>query len=124
MVRLTLLASLLAFGCHPAPSTGAAPGPEPTAEPTPTPTPTPDPTPAANTGNGSTGTFQTGSATTTTTTTTGGTSSTVAECPKKKCGPALGMKSTACSDGSVGGPTGRCLENADKTCKWEIRSCP
>lgn len=122
MLRLALLSTLLAFGCHPAPSTGAAPGPEPTPEPTPTPPPTPAPTPAPTNGNGSTGTFQTGSATTTTTTT--GTSSTPVECAKGRCGPALGMKSTACSDGSIGGPTGRCLENADKTCKWEIRSCP
>jgi len=48
----------------------------------------------------------------------------VAECEKDRCGPALGMKSTPCSDGSIGGPTGRCIEHADKTCGWEIRSCP
>jgi hypothetical protein len=81
------------------------------AKPAPEPAPPPEPAPApAPTGNGS--------ATTTTTTTTG------TECPKERCGPQLGLKSTACSDGSVGGPTGRCLENADKTCRWEIRSCP
>jgi hypothetical protein len=96
------LAFAIAFviGCHPAPAP----------EPAPAPAPAPEPAPAPNTGSGSG---------TTTTTTTGG-----AECPKEKCGPALGMKSTPCSDGSIGGPTGRCLERADKTCGWEIRACP
>lgn len=74
------------------------------------PAPEPAPAPPPNTGSGSA---------TTTTTTTGG-----AECPNEKCGPALGMKSTPCSDGSIGGPTGHCLEHADKTCGWEIRACP
>lgn len=40
------------------------------------------------------------------------------------CGPALGMPSKVCPDGSIGGNTGRCLANADGTCGWEIRECP
>ncbi|HET9990687.1 MAG TPA: hypothetical protein VFQ65_19290, partial [Kofleriaceae bacterium] len=49
---------------------------------------------------------------------------TAAECPAKRCGPPLGVMSKQCSDGSTGGPTGRCLEQADKTCAWEVRACP
>ena len=102
MLRFTLLA-VLAFGCK-TPTTGPGPGPEPT----------------PNTGNGSTGSFGSGSGSATTTPPP----ATVTECEQKRCGPQLGMKSTACSDGSIGGPTGRCIEHADKTCGWEIRSCP
>lgn len=40
------------------------------------------------------------------------------------CGPALGMPAVTCSDGSIGGNTGRCINNADGTCGWEIRDCP
>ena len=48
----------------------------------------------------------------------------VAECSKERCGPVLGVMSKPCSDGSTGGPTGRCLEHPDHTCGWEIRTCP
>ncbi len=47
-----------------------------------------------------------------------------AECAIEECGPALGMPNTLCPDGSVGGPTGRCLRNADGTCGWEVVECP
>lgn len=47
-----------------------------------------------------------------------------AECAKDRCGPVPGMMSKVCSDGSTGGPTGRCLEHDDHTCGWEIRTCP
>jgi hypothetical protein len=40
------------------------------------------------------------------------------------CGPALGMPAQQCSDGSVGGNTGRCVTTADGSCGWEIRECP
>jgi hypothetical protein len=40
------------------------------------------------------------------------------------CGPAPGVPNWTCEDGSTGGPTGRCLANADGTCGWEIIWCP
>lgn len=40
------------------------------------------------------------------------------------CGPALGMPAQMCSDGSLGGNTGRCLANGSGGCAWEIRTCP
>ncbi len=46
------------------------------------------------------------------------------ECPVESCGPAMGMPNRQCGDGSSGGPTGRCLRNAEGTCGWEVRSCP
>ena len=45
-------------------------------------------------------------------------------CPTADCGPALGIPSTTCADGSVGGPTGRCLRIETGGCGWEVRSCP
>ena len=34
------------------------------------------------------------------------------------------MPSYDCGDGTLGGPTGRCLANADGSCGWEVRECP
>jgi hypothetical protein len=46
-------------------------------------------------------------------------------CKKKYCGPTLGAPSVVCADGSVGGPTGRCIHHADANrCSWEQRECP
>jgi len=45
-------------------------------------------------------------------------------CPDGACGPQLGIPNTLCPDGTVAGPTGRCLQNPDGTCGWEIISCP
>lgn len=45
-------------------------------------------------------------------------------CETSACGPALGLPSQICDDGSFSGPTGRCLKNADGTCGWEVASCP
>jgi hypothetical protein len=45
-------------------------------------------------------------------------------CDKSACGPQLGLPNQICSDGSTGGPTGRCLKNANGGCGWEIRECP
>lgn len=53
----------------------------------------------------------------------GGTSSGLS-CANTDCGPALGIASTTCPDGSVGGPTGRCLRLDSGACAWEVRSCP
>jgi len=53
----------------------------------------------------------------------GGTA-TALTCPSAECGPALGIASTTCADGSVGGPTGRCLRLETGGCGWERRSCP
>lgn len=53
----------------------------------------------------------------------GGTASTQT-CPSADCGPALGIPSTTCPDGSVGGPTGRCLRLDVGGCGWEVRDCP
>lgn len=46
------------------------------------------------------------------------------ECEKADCGPQLGLPNWTCADGSVGGPTGRCLKRAGGTCGWEINNCP
>src|SRR5687768_1991301 len=46
-----------------------------------------------------------------------------AVCPAGACGPALGMPSRVCPDGSVGGSTGRCL-STPTGCGWEVRECP
>ncbi len=46
-----------------------------------------------------------------------------AECAPEECGPALGMPNYLCPDGSLGGPTGRCLPNPDGTCGWEVVEC-
>ncbi len=46
------------------------------------------------------------------------------ECDKAKCGPQLGIPNGMCPDGTVSGPTGRCLFNADGSCGWEVRACP
>lgn len=47
-----------------------------------------------------------------------------AACQPGECGPALGMPSWLCADGTTGGPTGRCLRQANGGCGWEIRECP
>ncbi|MCK6546108.1 hypothetical protein L6R52_09585 [Myxococcota bacterium] len=48
-----------------------------------------------------------------------------AECdPMNDCGPAPGLPNWTCADGSLGGPTGNCLRQADGTCGWEINWCP
>jgi hypothetical protein len=46
------------------------------------------------------------------------------ECDKADCGPQLGLPNWTCADGSVGGPTGRCLARPGGTCGWEINNCP
>jgi len=45
-------------------------------------------------------------------------------CDVAKCGPQLGLPNTMCDDGTVAGPTGRCLLNADGSCGWEVIQCP
>lgn len=62
-----------------------------------------------------------------TATTNGGASageSSQSECDKADCGPQLGLPNWTCADGSVGGPTGRCLKRPGGTCGWEINNCP
>jgi hypothetical protein len=55
----------------------------------------------------------------------GSSGGTATECKDKSlCGPALGMPNYLCSDGSQGGPTGRCLQQPNGSCGWEVRSCP
>lgn len=44
-------------------------------------------------------------------------------CEPAACGPALGMPNRQCSDGSVAGPTGRCLRQPDGACGWEVTQC-
>jgi hypothetical protein len=56
--------------------------------------------------------------------TTNGGGSSLGECEKVKCGPQLGLPNWTCADGSLGGPTGRCLELPGGTCGWEINDCP
>ena len=57
------------------------------------------------------------------TSSSGGTA-TELSCPNAECGPALGIASTTCPDGSIGGPTGRCLRLETGGCGWEVRNCP
>jgi hypothetical protein len=45
-------------------------------------------------------------------------------CPIEACGPALGMPSFDCWDGSIGGSTGRCIEHDGGVCGWEVLECP
>jgi PPE-repeat protein len=54
----------------------------------------------------------------------GGSGGADAGCPTSACGPALGLPSYQCADGSLAGPTGHCLKRDNGTCGWEIRSCP
>lgn len=44
-------------------------------------------------------------------------------CPPRACGPAPGMPNWKCPDGTVGGPTGRCLPLPQGGCGWEVRWC-
>ena len=56
---------------------------------------------------------------------TGPTTPPTAACKPSDCGPALGSPTLKCSDGSIGGNTGRCIRDAAAaTCHWELRACP
>lgn len=46
-----------------------------------------------------------------------------ATCEPTACGPALGMPNRPCSDGTIAGPTGRCLRQPDGACGWEVLTC-
>jgi hypothetical protein len=45
-------------------------------------------------------------------------------CSPTECGPQLGLPNWTCEDGSIGGPTGRCIQRAGGSCGWEINDCP
>lgn len=45
-------------------------------------------------------------------------------CDESECGPPMRMPNRKCPDGSIGGPTGRCLRRPDGKCGWEVRPCP
>ena len=45
-------------------------------------------------------------------------------CGPRDCGPQLGMPNYPCADGTMGGPTGRCLRQDGGECGWEIIECP
>jgi hypothetical protein len=45
------------------------------------------------------------------------------ECTEEECGPAPGIPSWTCADGTIGGSTGRCRRAEDGVCGWEIRDC-
>jgi hypothetical protein len=49
---------------------------------------------------------------------------TATECDKAKCGPTIRMPNKQCADGTMSGPTNRCLQHADGTCGWEVKACP
>lgn len=51
-------------------------------------------------------------------------SSELRTCAAADCGPALGLPSFLCSDGTTGGSTGRCIKKKSTACHWEVRSCP
>jgi hypothetical protein len=44
-------------------------------------------------------------------------------CEPATCGPKPRLPTERCSDGSVGGFTGRCLRKASGRCGWEIKRC-
>lgn len=44
-------------------------------------------------------------------------------CAKADCGPALGLLNYTCADGTIAGPTGRCIEREPGVCSWEIAVC-
>jgi hypothetical protein len=46
-----------------------------------------------------------------------------ADCAPEACGPALGLPTQQCSDGTIGGNTGACIRQGG-SCAWEIRECP
>jgi Cys-rich repeat protein len=45
-------------------------------------------------------------------------------CQPEECGPRPLLPNWECADGSVGGPTGRCLRDDAGLCGWEIAECP
>jgi hypothetical protein len=45
------------------------------------------------------------------------------ECAAEQCGPAPGMPTYACDDGTMGGPTGKCVMGEGGQCGWEITEC-
>jgi hypothetical protein len=45
------------------------------------------------------------------------------ECDPAACGPAPGVPNEICADGTIAGPTGKCLDIDGMTCGWEILSC-
>jgi hypothetical protein len=45
-------------------------------------------------------------------------------CDPNECGPPMRMPNRRCPDGSIGGPTDRCLRQANGKCAWEVRPCP
>jgi hypothetical protein len=55
---------------------------------------------------------------------TSGGEASLGECDREDCGPQLGLPNWTCADGSLGGPTGRCLQRPGGTCGWEINNCP
>ena len=76
-------------------------------------------------GDASAGTSSSGGGTTSSGGSSAGTAGSSQEtCDKAACGPQLGLPNEMCADGSIGGPTGRCLKNANGSCGWEIRQCP
>jgi hypothetical protein len=76
---------------------------------------------SSSAGSSSAGSSSAGSSSAGSTGVGGGTSGT---CATSDCGPALGIANYQCADGSVAGPTGRCLKRDNGTCGWEILSCP
>ncbi|MEZ4432601.1 MAG: Kazal-type serine protease inhibitor domain-containing protein [bacterium] len=46
------------------------------------------------------------------------------DCADGDCGPPPGVPVVECADGSMAGPTGRCLRGEDGICAWEITVCP
>ena len=44
-------------------------------------------------------------------------------CAPQECGPVPALPGWVCQDGTLGGPTGRCLRGSGGRCAWEIREC-
>ena len=46
-----------------------------------------------------------------------------AECTPEQCGPQPAMPTAEWPDGTMSGPTGKCVKAADGSCGWEINEC-
>ena len=44
-------------------------------------------------------------------------------CDDAMCGTPLDFPQYRCEDGTLGGPTGRCVRQRDNSCRWEVRNC-
>src|SRR5438105_509572 len=44
-------------------------------------------------------------------------------CAQTQCGTKLDLPNGKCDDGTVSGPTGRCIQTSGSACAWEVKTC-